>query len=623
MEDLSTVPDIPITLVGAGAGTVVIQTKVSGDAQYRHNVKADGTLEWGSGSAAADVTLGRTSAGVLEQKSTGTAQAYYVYGVYTDAANYERLAIETVPGLRSTIFQQKAGSGAVCDFRFGVSGLANVTIVTNNSSRWDVNSSGHMMGATDNTYDIGGSGATRPRSIYWGTQALGVSGSAATPSIAGASFASTGLLWRAGPTLAISLSGTEEFAFVAGTASVLASTHYFGWSSTTSSTGSADVRLRRAGAGILSQSNTTNAQGFRVYNTTDSDTTPVNYERGVISWEGNVLVIGAQKGGAGATRFVNLQGGDGTAKLQFHTDGNIRHSAHFLGGTDNTYDIGATGATRPRDIFVGSRIYNGDGSSALPSYSFGAGTDLGFLRGSSTTVWFAGGGSARISFGTTSLRLVAAHSLSWSSDTNPDTAADTILTRDGAGIVALKNGANACRYRAYGNATIYTELRHDGTNGQLGSTSGRFQYYANGTNVYFLETTGHFLWNTDNSMDLGATGANRPRSVYVGTSISVGTSPSATGSIRVQYATAINSRNSVNSSDVSLIYAVTTNAVVDTIRIGEASAGVYATARSGGAAPTTSDLPAGCWTVWRDTGGATTKIYYNNAGAIIASAAFS
>jgi len=42
--------------------------------------------------------------------------------------------------------------------------LGNGTIVT-----WLVNSSGHWMAQTDNTYDIGGSGVTRPLTIYVGT----------------------------------------------------------------------------------------------------------------------------------------------------------------------------------------------------------------------------------------------------------------------------------------------------------------------------------------------------------------------------------------------------------------------------------------------------------------------
>lgn len=88
-------------------------------------------------------------------------------------------------------------------------------------------------------------------------------------------------------------------------------------------------------------------------------------------------------------------------------------------------------------VTVDNRIRNGDGSSALPSYSFGAGTSLGFLRGSGTTIWFAGGGSGRMSLGTTGLRLVAAGLFSWSSDTNPDGTGDTFLNRNAASVLGL------------------------------------------------------------------------------------------------------------------------------------------------------------------------------------------
>jgi len=34
-------------------------------------------------------------------------------------------------------------------------------------------------------------------------------------------------------------------------------------------------------------------------------------------------------------------------------------------------------------------------------------------------------------------------------------------------------------------------------------------------------------------------------------------------------------------------------------------------------APTTSDIPAGTWSLVRDSSGATTKLYYNNAGTLM------
>jgi len=41
--------------------------------------------------------------------------------------------------------------------------------MTGGTRRWEVNASGHLLAFADNTYDIGASGATRPRNLYVGT----------------------------------------------------------------------------------------------------------------------------------------------------------------------------------------------------------------------------------------------------------------------------------------------------------------------------------------------------------------------------------------------------------------------------------------------------------------------
>lgn len=44
-----------------------------------------------------------------------------------------------------------------------------VNLVQNNTSRWRIPTGGHLIAVADNTYDIGASGATRPRTGYFGT----------------------------------------------------------------------------------------------------------------------------------------------------------------------------------------------------------------------------------------------------------------------------------------------------------------------------------------------------------------------------------------------------------------------------------------------------------------------
>lgn len=48
------------------------------------------------------------------------------------------------------------------------------TFYSNGSARWQISASGHLLAASDNAYDIGASGATRPRTIYVGTSVVTV-----------------------------------------------------------------------------------------------------------------------------------------------------------------------------------------------------------------------------------------------------------------------------------------------------------------------------------------------------------------------------------------------------------------------------------------------------------------
>jgi hypothetical protein len=61
-------------------------------------------------------------------------------------------------------------------------------------------------------------------------------------------------------------------------------------------------------ANVAAVTNGTNAQKVEVYNTTDSDTSPVNYERGLVGWSGNTLYFQSENGGTGTARNVAIRG---------------------------------------------------------------------------------------------------------------------------------------------------------------------------------------------------------------------------------------------------------------------------------------------------------------------------
>lgn len=118
---------------------------------------------------------------------------------------------------------------------------------------------------------------------------------------------------------------------------------------------SSDVMLTRDAANLLAQRRGVSAQGLRIYNTyTDAS----NYERGSADWNitANEFIIGTEAAGTGTLRAVRIAGG----LIGFRTAGATRWqidgSGNFLAQTDNTYDIGASGASRPRAIYVSGLV---------------------------------------------------------------------------------------------------------------------------------------------------------------------------------------------------------------------------------------------------------------------------
>jgi hypothetical protein len=118
-----------------------------------------------------------------------------------------------------------------------------------------------------------------------------------------------------------------------------------------------DVLLYRDAANILALRNGVNGQIFRVYNTTDGG---ANYERALIGWSGNILLIGTGSGGTGAQRQMDFITA-GTSRWTLTNTGNL------IAAADNTYDIGASGANRPRSVYTGGTIYSGNGYHLIGS----------------------------------------------------------------------------------------------------------------------------------------------------------------------------------------------------------------------------------------------------------------
>lgn len=117
-----------------------------------------------------DIYLRRDAANTLAQRNGVNAQTFRLYNTYTDASNYERMNLSYSSGAGAfQIYADAAGTGSARQMHIGTLGAASLSLVTANVAKWSINSSGSFLAGLDNTYDIGASGATRPRTGYFGT----------------------------------------------------------------------------------------------------------------------------------------------------------------------------------------------------------------------------------------------------------------------------------------------------------------------------------------------------------------------------------------------------------------------------------------------------------------------
>lgn len=268
-------------------------------------------------------------------------------------------------------------------------------------------------------------------------------------------------------------------------------------------------------ANTLSERNGLNAMAFRIFNTYTSAT---NFEDMEITWQAfaNQCVIWTNQGsGGGSPRALNF-GVGGVPFWSIDASGN----GNLLALSDNRSSIGASGASRPKSIWVGTSFLAPSAGSGVPTYAFADDTTSGIQRFSTDgSINFIYGGTARWCYYSGAIELASGESLAWSSTTTPSATPDTILVRDSAAILALKNGTNAQTFRVYGttSGSAYAYIGHDGTNANLNNSSGTLNLGRAGVAYWSINLSGHWIANTDNSNDIGTSGAVRPRNIYAGT----------------------------------------------------------------------------------------------------------
>jgi hypothetical protein len=191
----------------------------------------------------------------------------------------------------------------------------------------------------------------------------------------------------------------------------LRSAAVIGWTAGTA-VNAQDTILARDAAGILAQRNGLNPQALRVYNSTDA-TPATNFDRASFGFTSNTLRIGTENGGTYTTaRPIDFVTG-GVARWQISAAGHLMSA----GVTDGLYDIGASYANRPKDIYAAGMI-----SSA------------GYIRSSAGFRFLAGGSyfvesaNGVLNLTDSTLAGFGRLQLGGTADTHP------AIARDGAGI---------------------------------------------------------------------------------------------------------------------------------------------------------------------------------------------
>jgi hypothetical protein len=244
--------------------------------------------------------IGVPTGGTTNQYLIKLSNADYDFGWGTPAAGiaWPLLAPNGAFNAPSYSFQNSQTTGIFRD------GSDAIGFSTNGLSRWTINASGHLVTPADNNYDIGAAGATRPRTIYAATSFIGPG---AVP---------TG----GGNAQVLTKSSASDYAL--------------SWT-TPFSQATADTRYVALGGSTmtglltLSADPSTNLQAA----TKQYADTKMTQAQADARY---------QTPAQAAALYLPLAGGTLTGNLLF--------------STDNTRDIGASGATRPRDFFLGRNL---------------------------------------------------------------------------------------------------------------------------------------------------------------------------------------------------------------------------------------------------------------------------
>jgi len=502
---------------------------------------------WFSGG---DLFLWRDAANMLGQRNGVNNQTFNLYNTYTDVSNYERLGVYWSSNVLN-IGTQAAGTGTARNITISplggtltidmptaavdlktflqvVSGNVSLNLLRGNGKAggicagsvgfainydnsgifaitkdtraniaagtwpstatvvWQCDATGHFLAGADNTYDIGASGATRPRTGYFGTKVDITANNNAVMDM---------------------------------------------------------IQIRNSSNGSSAQT--------RLH--FDNDQAPGTGKGGEIfytsstyaSFPGNSFGVWNDSNGIIAFATNNVEAGGFTANGLFYLAGRTS-SYPALKRNSAAVDFRLADDSGYASIGVNTITLGSYGTVSAPAVVLPNGTGW-YGKSGYTDFGFAIGGNSILSAWAGGVFTSSGNYFGWSDNGSGDligTGTSTRLYRDANGIIGQRNGTNAQQfniYKTYTDASNYEggSFGFDGSGnfymamGKAGTGSSRGLAFYTGIDISFkigatlwwqMSSSGHFITGADNTYDIGASNATRPRSVYVGTSVTVGNS---------------------------------------------------------------------------------------------------
>jgi hypothetical protein len=316
------------------------------------------SVAFGSGAASAlDAFLLRVNANHLAMRNGVNNQRFDVYASDDGVGNSESGWLGWAGGPAFVLGTSATGTGS----------NRAIHISPGGTNFWSFEATTpHILASTDNAYNIGAAGANRPANVHVGTQVF-------TPIVG------------ADATARLVFGGTSQNAEV-----TCGGAHFavFGFAANT-------VRYAATGAGaVYNVIRTSSASGSCAFICVNDASNVSDYCQ--ISFNGSN--VGSEYSGSGrlfhagtpAASFLEI---GSTKYVRFMTGGvrrwDITNAGHILAFADNTYNIGAAGATRPANIHVGTNIFTPNvafrDTSAAFDVTFGCASSVALDAGRTLT----------------------------------------------------------------------------------------------------------------------------------------------------------------------------------------------------------------------------------------------